>query len=166
PVTEAYGLFRQFEQFPTFMEGIEQVRREGQDRLYWRASIAGREEEWEARVTADEPDTRIAWESGSGARNAGVVTFDKLDEDSTRVNLHIEYDPEGFVENAGSALGVVNGRMRGDLQRFKEAAEDGAYRRGWHDPAARSVAAAEHDRVVGSVQRAGHRTGPATTVPT
>lgn len=166
PVTEAYGLFRQFEQFPTFMEGIEQVRREGQDRLYWRASIAGRDEEWEARVTADEPDTRIAWESVSGARNAGVVTFDKLDEDSTRVNLHIEYDPEGFVENAGSALGVVNGRMRGDLQRFKEAAEDGAYRRGWHDPAARSVAAAEHDRVVGSVQRAGHRTGPATTVPT
>src|SRR5690606_7026038 len=111
-------------------------------------------------------DTRIAWESVSGARNAGVVTFDKLDEDSTRVNLHIEYDPEGFVENVGSALGVVNGRMRGDLQRFKEAAEDGAYRRGWHDPAARSVAAAEHDRVVGSVQRAGHRTGPATTVPT
>src|SRR5690606_5265779 len=126
PVTEAYGLFRQFEQFPTFMEGVEQVRREGPGRLHWLANIAGRDEEWEARVTADEPDTRIAWESVSGARNAGVVTFDKLDESSTRVNLHIEYDPEGFIENVGTALGVVNGRMRGDLQRFKEAAEGGA----------------------------------------
>ena len=166
PVTEAYGLFRQFEQFPTFMEGVEQVRREGPDRLHWRANIAGRDEEWEARVTADEPDTRIAWESVSGSRNAGVVTFDKLDESSTRVNLHIEYDPEGFIENVGTALGVVNGRMRGDLQRFKEAAEGGAYRSGWHDPADRSAAAAEHDRVVGSAERAAHRTGPATTVPT
>src|SRR5690606_41618469 len=72
PVTEAYGLFRQFEQFPTFMEGVEQVRREGPDRLHWRANIAGRDEEWEARVTADEPDTRIAWERVSGARNAQI----------------------------------------------------------------------------------------------
>src|SRR5690606_4095162 len=166
PVTEADGLFRQFEQFPTFMEGVEEVRREGADRLYWRANIAGREEEWEARVTAEEPETRIAWESMSGARNAGVVTFEKIDETSTRVNLHIEYEPEGLIENFGTVFGVVNGRMRGDLQRFKEAAEAGAYRSGWHDPVDRSVAEADHDRMVGSAERAAHRTGPAITVPT
>lgn len=166
PVTEAYGLFSQFEQFPTFMEGVEEVRREAGDRLYWRANIGGRDEEWDARITAEEPDTRIAWESVSGARNAGVVTFDKIDEDTSRVNLHVEYDPEGFVENVGTILGMVNGRMRGDLQRFKEAAEDGAYHSGWHDPADRSKAAADRDRFLGSVERAADRTAPATTMPT
>lgn len=166
PVREAYALFRQFERFPAFMEGVEEVRREGVDRLYWRANVAGREEEWEARVVADEPDTRIAWESVVGARNAGEVRFDKLEEETTRVHLHVEYDPEGFVENIGTALGLVNGRMRGDLRRFKEMAESGAIESGWHDPAHRSAAAAERDRVLGEAERSTDRLGPATTVKT
>ncbi len=166
PVTEAYALFRQFERFPSFMEGVEEVRREGADRLYWRANIGGREEEWEARVLADEPDTRIAWESVTGARNAGEVRFDKLDANTTRLHLHIEYEPEGFVENVGTALGVVNGRMKGDLQRFKEMAEGGGAESGWHDPADRSHMAAERDRMVGEADRAADRMGPATTVRT
>ncbi|HZW27371.1 MAG TPA: SRPBCC family protein [Trueperaceae bacterium] len=166
PVREAYTLFRQFERFPAFMEGVEEVRREGADRLYWRANIAGRDEEWEARVVADEPDTRIAWESLVGARNAGEVRFDKVDENTTRIHLHVEYEPEGFVENVGTALGLVNGRTRGDLQRFKEMAEGGAVTSGWHDPADRSVADAERDRMRGEAERAADRQGPATTVRT
>jgi len=166
PVSEAYALFRQFERFPAFMEGVEEVRREGPDRLYWRANIGGREEEWEARVVVDEPDTRIAWESVAGARNAGAVRFEKIGENTTRVHLHVEYEPEGFVENVGTALGLVNGRMRGDLMRFKEVAEAGAVSSGWHDPADRSVADAERDRVVGEAERAADRFGPATTVRT
>ena len=166
PVREAYALFRQFERFPSFMEGVEEVRREGADRLFWRANVGGREEEWEARVTADEPDTRIAWESVVGARNAGEVRFDKLDEDSARVHLHVEYEPEGFVEHVGTALGLVNGRMRGDLRRFKEMVESGDVESGWHDPAHRSVAAADRDRALGEAERAADRRGPATTVKT
>lgn len=163
PVSEAYRLFSQFETFPTFMEGVEEVRREVHDRLYWRARIAGKEEEWEAVVTAEEPDTRIAWESVNGARNNGQVTFEKVDQDTTRLNLFVDYDPEGLVENVGTALGVVNGRMRADLERFKEAAERGSYGSGWHDPADRTTAAAETDRVVGEAERAHDRSGPATT---
>jgi len=166
PVSEAYALFRQFERFPAFMEGVEEVRREGPDRLYWRANIGGREEEWEARVVADEPDTRIAWESVVGARNAGVVRFEKLDEYTSRVHLHVEYEPEGFVENVGTALGLVNGRMRGDLKRFKDLAESGAVAAGWHDPAHRPTADAQRDRAVGEAERAAFREGPATTVRT
>ena len=156
PVTEAYRLFSQFERFPTFMEGVEEVRREGGNRLYWRANIGGKEEEWEAHVTAEEPDTR----------NAGEVTFDKLDANTTRVNLYIQYDPEGFLENVGTALGMVNGRMKGDLQRFKEMAEAGAHDSGWHDPADRSTMGAERDRITGEEHRSHDRMGPATTTPT
>lgn len=166
PVTEAYRLFSQFERFPAFMEGVEEVRREGGNRLYWRANIGGKEEEWEAHVTAEEPDTRIAWESVAGARNAGEVTFDKLDANTTRVNLYIQYDPEGFLENVGTALGMVNGRMKGDLQRFKEMAEAGAHDSGWHDPADRSTMGAERDRITGEEHRSHDRMGPATTTPT
>ncbi|NLG08463.1 MAG: SRPBCC family protein [Deinococcales bacterium] len=133
PVAEAYLLFSEFERFPSFMEGVESVERIGQDELRWRANIAGREEEWTARITEQAPSQRIAWESTSGARNAGEATFDKLDANHTRVHLHIEYEPEGFVENVGALLGIVNGRMSADLERFKQLVEEGgAARSGWH----------------------------------
>lgn len=148
PISEAYRLFSDFEGFPSFMEGIEEVKRTGSDRLYWRADIAGREEEWEARITERHKDARISWASVSGANNTGTVTFDKLGDDTTRVHMLVEYEPQGFMENVGATLGAVNGRMRGDLQRFKDLAEshhaeahlhDGetGWREGetrWHDP--------------------------------
>lgn len=134
PISEAYALFSNFERFPEFMEGVESVRREGADQLQWHARIAGKDERWSARITENVPEGRVAWESTSGARNEGLVTFDKLTEDRTRVHMHVEYEPEGFVENVGSLLGVVNARMAGDLNRFKELVEEGgAVRGGWHD---------------------------------
>ena len=111
PVAEAYMMFSDFESFPSFMEGVESVERLSDDKLRWRANIGGREEEWDARVTEQAPSNAIAWESTSGATNAGRVTFDKLDQDTTRVNMHIEYEPEGFLENVGAMLGIVNGRI-------------------------------------------------------
>lgn len=156
-VAEAYKLFSQFERFPGFMEGVEEVRRTGPDTLLWKAEIGGREEEWEAKITKEEPETAIAWQSVSGARNAGEVTFEKLDQDTTQVNLHIEYEPEGFVENVGALLGVVNGRMKADLKRFKEMVEAGGSRSGWHDPADRSQTAADRDRAIGAAERSVHR---------
>lgn len=156
-VSEAYNLFSQFERFPGFMEGVEEVRRTGENKLHWKAEVGGREEEWEALITREEPDTAIAWQSVSGSRNLGEVTFEKLDQDSTQVHLHIEYEPEGFVENVGTFLGVVNGRMRGDLKRFKDLVESGGHASGWHDPAERSRAAADRDRSVGEAKRSVHR---------
>lgn len=133
PVAEAYMLFSDFESFPSFMEGVENVQRLTGDRLRWHANIGGQDEEWTARITEQAPSNAIAWQSESGARNEGRVTFDKLDEGTTRVHMHIEYEPEGVVENIGTLLGVVNGRMSGDLKRFKELVEDGgAARSGWH----------------------------------
>lgn len=132
PVAEAYMMFSDFESFPSFMEGVENVERLTDDRLRWHAQIGGRDEEWTARITEQAPSTAIAWESTSGARNEGRVTFDKLNDSKTRVNLHIEYEPEGVVENIGAMFGMVNGRIAGDLKRFKELVEEGPTRSGWH----------------------------------
>jgi len=123
PVRVAYNQWTQFEEFPRFMDGVREVRQLDDRRLAWRADVGGKEKSWEAEITEQIPDARIAWRSIGGARNAGVVTFHRLDEEHTRVMLQLEYDPEGVVENVGDALGVAKARIKGDLRRFKEFIE-------------------------------------------
>jgi uncharacterized membrane protein len=123
PVRTAYNQWTQFEEFPRFMEGVEAVRQLDNQRLHWRANIGGRVEEWEARITEQHPDERIAWKNTTGAPNAGVVTFHRLSDTKTRVMLQMEYAPQGVVENIGDMLGVVSRRIVSDLERFKEFIE-------------------------------------------
>lgn len=123
PVRTVYNQWTQFEEFPRFMEGVEEVRQLDDKRLRWRATIAGKQEEWDAAISEQTPDQRIAWHSTTGTRNAGVVTFHHIDDNTTRVMLQLAYEPEGIVENVGSALGVVERRVAGDLERFKEFIE-------------------------------------------
>jgi len=123
PVHTAYNQWTQFEEFPRFMEGVEEVRQLEDRRLHWRATIGGRAEEWDAVITEQHPDERIAWKNTTGAPNAGVVTFHRLADNKTRVMLQMEYDPQGVVENVGDMLGVVSRRVANDLERFKDFIE-------------------------------------------
>jgi uncharacterized membrane protein len=123
PVRTAYNQWTQFEEFPRFMEGVVSVKQLDDRRLRWRANIGGVEKTWEAEISEQIPDERVAWHSVAGATNAGVVTFHRLDAGRTRVMLQMEYDPEGFVENVGDFIGVASGRVKGDLERFKEFIE-------------------------------------------
>jgi uncharacterized membrane protein len=123
PVTTAYNQWTQFEEFPRFMEGVEQVQQLDDQRLHWVAEIGGKKEEWDARITEQTPDQRVAWTSTDGNHNAGVVTFHQLAGDKTRVMLQLDYEPEGFVEKAGDMAGFVGRRVEGDLKRFKEFIE-------------------------------------------
>jgi uncharacterized membrane protein len=123
PVRTVYNQWTQFEEFPQFMEGVKTVRQLDDKHLLWRAQIGPKEEEWQAEIMEQIPDQRIAWRSISGATNGGVVTFHRLDENTTRLMLQLEYDPQGVVENVGDALGVVSRRVEGDLERFKKFIE-------------------------------------------
>jgi uncharacterized membrane protein len=123
PVHTAYNQWTQFEEFPQFMEGVEAVRQLDNQRLHWRANVGGKVEEWDAIITEQHPDERIAWKNTTGASNAGVVTFHRLSDTTTRVMLQMEYDPQGVVENIGDMLGVVSRRVANDLERFKEFIE-------------------------------------------
>jgi uncharacterized membrane protein len=105
------------------MEGVREVHQLDDKTLRWRAEIGGKDEEWVAEITEQVPDQRIAWRARSGKRNAGVVTFHRIADHRTRIMLQLDYEPEGAVENIGDALGVVSGRVEGDLQRFKEFIE-------------------------------------------
>jgi uncharacterized membrane protein len=123
PVHTAYNQWTQFEEFPRFMEGVEAVRQLDNQRLHWRANVGGRVEEWDAIITEQHPDERIAWKNTTGTPNAGVVTFHRLADNKTRIMLQMEYDPQGVVENLGDMLGVVSRRVANDLERFKEFIE-------------------------------------------
>ena len=124
PCRTAYNQWTQFEKFPEFMEGVESVTQIDDRNLHWRAEIGGKEVEWDAEITEQKPDERIAWTSRNGAQNAGVVTFHRLSDDSCRVTLQLDYVPEGVLENIGDFLGVVSRRAEGDLERFKEYIEE------------------------------------------
>lgn len=123
PVRTAYDQWTQFETFPKFMEGVKSVRQLDDQTLQWTAEVGGRTKTWEARITEQRPDERIAWTATEGAHNAGVVTFHRLGEGQSRVTLQLDVEPEGPIESVGTALGVVQRRVKGDMERFKEFVE-------------------------------------------
>ena len=124
PVRTAYDQWTQFEEFPEFMEGVKSVRQVDDTTLEWSASIAGVDKTWRARITEQTPDQRIAWTATDGAKNAGVVTFHRLDDGKCRVALQLDVQPDGPIESAGDALGFVQRRAKGDLERFKKFIEE------------------------------------------
>lgn len=133
PVSTAYNQWTQFEEFPKFMDSVHEVQQLSDTRLHWRADVAGKEKQWDAEITEQIPDKRIAWRSTSGVRNGGVVTFHKISDYTTRVTLQMDYDPETVVEQIGDAIGAVRMQVRENLKRFKEliesrGSETGAWR--------------------------------------
>ena len=133
PVRTAYNQWTQFEEFPRFMEGVEQVRQLSDTKVHWVAEIAGQRREWDAEITEQVPDQRISWCSTEGATNSGVVTFHRLDDNRSKILLQLEFEPQGAAEKIGDKLGVVKTRAKADLNRFKDyiearGRESGAWR--------------------------------------
>ena len=123
PVSTAYNQWTQFAEFPQFMEGVEEIRQLDDRHLHWRANFGGTTHEWDAEVTEQLPDERVAWRNVDGKDNAGVVTFHQLAPDATRIMVQMDWVPEGIKEKVGDALGAADRRVRGDLNRFKELIE-------------------------------------------
>jgi hypothetical protein len=123
PVRTAYDQWTQFEEFPRFMEGVESVRQLDDTHLRWIADVAGHRAEWDAEITEQIPDARIAWTSIGGRETAGLVMFEALDDDRTLVTVDFEYETDGVAETIGSALGIDDRRVKADLERFRDIVE-------------------------------------------
>jgi uncharacterized membrane protein len=133
PVSTAYNQYTQFEDFPKFMPNVLEIKQLDDKHLHWRAKVGAEEKEWDAEITEQIPDKRIAWRSVSGPRNGGVATFHKISDNVTRIMLQMEYEPEGVVEKLGDAMGAVRMEARTGLQSLKEmleqrGSETGAWR--------------------------------------
>jgi uncharacterized membrane protein len=126
PVSQAYNQWTQFEEFPQFMEGVEEVRQLDDTRLHWVASIGGKRAEWDAKILEQHPDQQVSWVSEDGKLTRGTVSFEPRGAERTLLRLSMSYRPEGVRESVGSAAGVDKRRVQGDLQRFKELIESRA----------------------------------------
>jgi uncharacterized membrane protein len=124
PVRMVYDQWTQFEEFPRFMEGVEEVVQLDDTHLHWRARIGGRTEEWDAEIVQQTPDSSVAWRHTRGAVNMGTVLFKPLDATRCEVTLALDFEPSGFVEKIGDLLGLVSRRVEGDLERFKKFLEE------------------------------------------
>ncbi|WP_131104686.1 SRPBCC family protein [Ornithinimicrobium sufpigmenti] len=134
PIRVAYDQWTQFETFPEFMEGVESITQETDTRNRWKVKVGGVEREFVTEISEQHPEERIAWTTVDGdLQQAGVVTFHKLDDSTTRVTIQMDWDPKGLVEKAGAAVGVDDRRVKADAARFKEfiesrGVETGAWR--------------------------------------
>jgi uncharacterized membrane protein len=124
PMRVAYDQWTQFESFPLFMEGVDRVIQLDDTTLEWTASIAGKVKHWRAEISEQRPDELVAWRSVEGAQNDGQVMFESVGPNRTLITLQLDVEPEGLVEKAGDALGVVERRVRGDLERFRDYIEN------------------------------------------
>jgi uncharacterized membrane protein len=134
PLRTVYNQWTQFEEFPRFMKGVKKVTQLDDQRLHWEAEIAGKNKEWDSRITDQVPDQLIAWQSDGGEYNAGAVHFSAVSPNRTRVNFQLMYDPEGIVEKTGDVRGVISNRVEKNLEEFKEfienrSQETGSWRR-------------------------------------
>jgi uncharacterized membrane protein len=123
PVSDVYNQWTQFEEFPEFMGGVEQVEQKDDTHLHWKAKIAGQTAEWDAEITEQVPDRVIAWRATDGAQNEGRVQFRSEGEGTTRVSLELVVEPEGAVQTAGDMMGALQSQVRQDLDRFKQLIE-------------------------------------------
>ena len=123
PVPVAYGQWTQFEEFPRFMEGIEDVVQIDDTHIQWVAEVGGERREWKAEIVEQEPDRVIAWRSTSGTPNSGRVEFRPIDE-GTRISVQMEHESENLKERIGSFFGADEGQVEEDLERFRDLVEN------------------------------------------
>jgi uncharacterized membrane protein len=123
PVSTAYNQWTQFEEFPQFMDNVESVQQVDEGHLRWVAKVGGKQEEWRAEITSQEPDSHIAWQATEGKQNSGDVRFESLGPTRTRVDVTLTWEPEGIIEATGEKIGLAEGSVKADLERFKELIE-------------------------------------------
>jgi len=123
PIKIAYDQWTQFESFPQFMDGVEEIRQIDDTHTHWVVKVGGITREFDATITEQHPEERVAWRADDGPNHAGVVTFHRLDDDKTRVTAQLDIDPEGFVENVADKAGILDRKIKGDMGRFKEFIE-------------------------------------------
>ncbi len=129
---DLYRFWRNFENLPRFMDHLQSVRTEGDTRSHWIAKApAGTTVEWDAEITADQPNESISWRSlpGADVDNQGTVRFVSAPGGrGTEVHVELEYSPPAGA--AGSIVAKLFGeepgqQVAGDLRRFKNVMEAG-----------------------------------------
>ena len=161
PLSQAYNQWTQFEDFPHFMSGVESVRQLDDTTVHFQTSIAGVKREYDARITVQEPDQQITWESLDEPRNAGTVWFEALSPTETKVTVELVWEPDSAVEKAGAAVGMDSRQVASDLKRFKKFIEEREVETGaWRERVGPGEAAAAATTAVPLEEEVGYDATP------
>ena len=123
PVRTAYDQWTQFESFPEFLSGVDDVTQVDDTLTHWVVSLGGVRREFDARIVDQVPDGHVAWRSVGEVKHDGRVAFRPESASRTRVQLTMEWEPEGLAEKTGAALQLDDMLVKHDLQPFKEFIE-------------------------------------------
>ncbi|WP_042390531.1 SRPBCC family protein [Streptacidiphilus melanogenes] len=125
PVTTAYNQWTQFEDFPNFMDGVEEITQIDDRHNHWRTKVAGATREFDTEIVDQVPDDHVTWRTTSGdVKQTGTVSFQPIDATHTRVMLAMDFQPEGMTEKAADMMGMLDRQVKGDLKRFKHFIEE------------------------------------------
>lgn len=123
PVSVAWDLWSDVTRWPSFLSHVRLVEPMDERRFAWQLELPGAEKNFVAELTEVVPENRIAWHTVEGVDHAGVVTFHRLSDTTSRVTLQIEYDPKGFVEHLGALTNLDSTLANYDLGEFQKLAE-------------------------------------------
>ncbi|OFI38108.1 cyclase [Arthrobacter sp. SW1] len=123
PLSQAYNQWTQFEEFPHFMSGIQEVRQVDEALVHFTTGMAGVRREFDARITTQVPDEKIAWESVDVPHNKGEVTFHASSPTETEVTVDLDWEPESPAERLGAGAHLDERLVKKDLRKFKEFIE-------------------------------------------
>lgn len=124
PVSVAYQQWIQIEDFPHFMESVEEVQQISATQVHFVTRMVKKRKAWKARITEQIPEQLITWESDDGDAPYGMVTFGALDEDKTRMKLEIHYEPVGAIDRGARLITIVSHQIGQELERFKRFIEN------------------------------------------
>jgi uncharacterized membrane protein len=130
PVRVVYDQWTQFEDYPAFMDNVENVRQLTPSMTRWTVKVGGVRREYDAAITHQRPDEVIAWHTVDGPDQGGIVSFASVDAQRTQVTLRLVFQPDGVTETVGDGLGVVSATVEHSLDRFKDFIENHAVQTG------------------------------------
>jgi uncharacterized membrane protein len=123
PLKTAYNQWTQFESWPEFMHRLESVEQVDDATVAFTTKVWGIRKRFLAKIVEQRPDQRIEWNAEQGLSHTGVVTFHRLSDRLTQIEVDLDLEPHGLLEKAGRGLRFAKRAIRGDLHRFKAFVE-------------------------------------------
>ncbi|MFN2526560.1 MAG: SRPBCC family protein [Actinomycetota bacterium] len=129
PVEKVYTYWKNFENFPAIFTDVDKVIVDGENSHWVVKGPAGKTVEWDARITEDVANERIAWESvgDSQVNTSGVVRFDPAGA-GTKLTVALSYDPPGgkVGEIVAEVIKDPDDQLEVALDEFRKLVEAGA----------------------------------------
>ena len=124
PLRAVYDQWARFEDLPSFMSSVTQVRQVDDTHLHCHALIQGEERELDAEIIDRLPNEYIAWKSLSGTPSVGVVHFEPVGPRLTRVRLMMAYESNGSGHGTREAMELLGARIQDTVEHFKSFIEN------------------------------------------